>query len=61
MAKWLLTDIKSGRLVMTLEVDKPIRKKGEIRGEIIFQDQDANTIASVFMKKETKKKAIEGC
>jgi len=61
VAKWLLTDIKPGQLDMILKVDKPIRKKGEIRGEIIFQDRDANTIASVFMKKEAKKKAIEGC
>ena len=61
IAKWILTGIKPGILKMEMKIDKPIRKKGEIRGEIIFQDQDANTIASVFMKPKAKKKAIEGC
>lgn len=62
LAKWLLTGIKPGKLKMFMKIDKPILKKGQIKGEIIFQDQNANTIASVFMKnKRAKKKAIEGC
>ncbi len=61
VAKWILTGIKPGTLKMYMKIDKPIRKKGEIRGEIIFQDQNANTIASVLMKPKAKKKAIEGC
>lgn len=61
VAKWILKGIQPGSLRMDMKIDKPIRKKGEIRGEIIFQDQNANTIASVFMKQKAKKKAIEGC
>lgn len=61
VAKWILKGLQPGSLRMDMKIDKPIRKKGEIRGEIIFQDQNANTIASVFMKQRAKKKAIEGC
>ena len=32
--KWLLTHVKPGKIFMTMKLDTPIRKKGEIRGEI---------------------------
>lgn len=61
VAKFLLTPVSQGVLRMEMEISRPIRKKGEIRGEIMFKDQSQNTIASVFMKPMTTKKALEGC
>ncbi len=60
-AKWLLTGVQTGRITMSMELDNPIRKKGEIHGKIIFQDQSAQAIAEGFMILQNKKKAIEGC
>ncbi len=60
-AKWLVTDVLPGRINMSMELDTPIRKKGEIHGKIIFQDQSAQPIAEGFMTFPKKKKAIEGC
>jgi len=61
IAKWLLTSISPGPLKMEMTVSKAIRKKGEIHGEVMFQDANNKTMASVFMKVKKKKKAIEGC
>lgn len=60
-AKWLLTEVQPGKITMRMELNQPIRKKGEIHGEIIFQDQENTPIASVFMSPKKKTKAIEGC
>ena len=63
-AKWLLTNVLPGQINMTMELDTPIRKKGEIHGKIIFQDQSSQAIAEGFITLRTKKKAtkaIEGC
>ena len=61
--KWLLSRVQSGKVVMTMKLSQPIRKKGEIHGKIIFQDQSARPTASTSMgeRSKTKKKAIEGC
>ena len=32
--KWLLTDLQPGAFPMTMELDRPIKKQGEISGEI---------------------------
>lgn len=62
-AKWLLSGVRSGTVVMAMELSQPIRKKGEIHGKIIFQDQAAKSTASTSMvlTPKTQKKAIEGC
>ncbi|MDA3832713.1 MAG: hypothetical protein PF495_04895 [Spirochaetales bacterium] len=62
-AKWLLSGVHPGRVVMQMKLSQPIRKKGEIHGKIIFQDQGARATASTSMvlTPKTKKKAIEGC
>lgn len=62
-AKWLLNGVSPGKVVMKMTLSKPIRKKGEIHGKIIFQDQSARATASTFMvlTPKAKKKAIEGC
>lgn len=46
-AKWLLDNVTPGTVIMKMELDTPIRKKGEISGEIIFQDQTAKPIAEL--------------
>lgn len=61
IAKWLLTNVQAGTITMSMELATPIRKKGEIHGKIIFQDQRAQAIAEGFMTLQSKKKAIEGC
>ncbi len=61
VAKWLLSPIPSGLLKMEMKISKPIRKKGEIHGEVMFKDDSDNTTASIFMKPRTVKKAVEGC
>ncbi len=63
--KWLLDNVKPGTMIMKMELDRPIRKKGEISGKITFQDKTTRPIAEVFMtpKKTSrnKLKRIEGC
>ncbi len=63
VAKWLLSGVRSGKVVMTMKLSRPIVKKGEIHGKIIFQDQSARATASTSMvlTPKTKRKAIEGC
>lgn len=62
-AKWLLSGVYPGKVVMSMQLSQPIRKKGEIHGKIIFQDQSAKSTASTSMvlTPKAKKKAIEGC
>lgn len=62
-AKWLLSGVYPGKVVMKMKLSKPIRKKGEIHGKIMFQDQSAKSTASTSMvlTPKAKKKAIEGC
>jgi len=59
--KWLLTKVKPGTIKMKMKLDRPIRKKGEIHGKIIFQDTAHKPVAEGFMTLKSKKKAIEGC
>lgn len=61
--KWLLTGVHPGKISMKMKLDTPILKKGEIRGQIIFQDKSKKPIAFVFMTptKKTRTMAIEGC
>lgn len=61
VAKWLITPVAPGRLKMEMKISMPIRKKGEIQGEILFKDASQNTTASVFMKPRARRKALEGC
>lgn len=62
IAKWLIPAISPGTLKMEMTVNKPIRRKGEIHGEVLFQDESQNTTASIFMKPaRTVKKKLEGC
>ena len=62
IAKWLITSISPGILKMEMTVSKPIRQKGEIHGEVMFQDESRNTTASKFMRPaRTVKKKLEGC
>ena len=61
VAKWLLTSIPSGLLTMDIKISKPIRKKGEIHGEVLFKDASQHTTSSIFMRPRTVKKALEGC
>ncbi len=62
-AKWLLSGVRPGTIVMKMKLSVPIRKKGEIHGKIIFQDQSARATASTSMvlTPKARKKAIEGC
>lgn len=48
MVKWLLTDVEPGKISMKMELDTPIRKKGEISGEIIFEDKSKDSIVWLF-------------
>ncbi len=59
--KWLLTKVRPGTIKMRMELDRPIRKKGEIHGKIIFQDNVAQPTASKVMTLKSRTKAIEGC
>ena len=61
--KWLLSGVRPGTFVMKMKLSAPIRKKGEIHGKIIFQDQSARATASTSMAltPKARKKAIEGC
>ena len=61
VAKWLITPVSPGLLKMDMRISRPIRKKGEIRGEVLFKDASRNTTGSVFMKPHARKKALEGC
>ena len=62
IAKWLLTSIAPGSLKMEMSISEPITKKGEIHGEVMFQDEAQRTTASsIFMNPRTMKKAVEGC
>lgn len=58
--KWLLTDVRPGNISMKMELDRPISKKGEIKGDITFQDKTSKPIAYSSIA-EIKKKALEGC
>ncbi len=62
-AKWLLSGVRPGAFVMKMKLSAPIRKKGQIHGKIIFQDQSARATASTSMvlTPKARKKAIEGC
>ena len=46
--KWLLTDLEPGELSMNMELDIPIRKKGEISGELLFEDTSEDPIFWLF-------------
>ncbi len=61
--KWLLSGVHPGKVVMSMQLSRPIRKKGEIHGKIIFQDRSAKPTASTSMvlTPKARKKAIEGC
>ena len=59
--KWLLYKVKPGTIRMKMTLDKPIRKKGEIHGKIIFQDKSTRPIAEGSMVLKKRRKAIEGC
>jgi|GEM_PF-1934006 len=61
IAKWLLSSIAPGTLKMDMKLSKPIRKKGEIHGEVMFKDESQNTTASIFINPKTVKRAVEGC
>ena len=62
IAKWLIMPISPGTLRMEMKVSKPIRQKGEIHGEVMFQDESRNTTASIFMRPaKTVKRKLEGC
>ncbi len=62
IAKWLFSSISPGTLRMEMTLSKPIRKKGEIHGEVMFQNESQNTTASIYMRPtRTMKKAVEGC
>lgn len=62
VAKWLFSGIAPGTLRMEMTLDLPIRKKGEIHGEVMFKDESQKTTASIFLDPQrTIKKAVEGC
>jgi len=61
IVKWLLTSVEPGTLQMEMEISLPIRRKGEIHGEVLFKGEFANTTASMFMDFRPRKKAVEGC
>jgi hypothetical protein len=48
-AKWLMTDIATGTLKMEMTVSKPIRRRGEIHGEVMYEDESRNTTVSIFI------------
>lgn len=49
IAKWLITSISPGTLKMEMTVSKPIRRKGEIHGEVMFEDESRNTTVSILI------------
>lgn len=61
--KWLLHRVVPGKFMMSMKLSAPIRKKGEIHGNIIFQDQTASPTASTTMAliPKVRRKLIEGC
>ena len=61
IAKWLITPSSSTTLRMDMKISKHIRKKGEIRGEVMFKDESQNTTASIFMEPKARKSVFEGC
>ncbi len=64
LVKWLLAKTSPGSITMSMTLDKPIQKKGEIHGKIIFQEQRERASESIFMapsSRTNKKMAIEGC
>lgn len=61
IVKWLLSPVSPGTLRMEMKLSVPIRNKGEIHGEVMFQDDAHNTTASIFLEPRTVKKALEGC
>lgn len=62
VAKWLFSSTSPGTLRMKMTISKPIRKKGEIHGEVLFQDESQNTTASLFMRPAiASRKSLEGC
>ncbi|WLE98075.1 MAG: helix-turn-helix domain-containing protein [Candidatus Electrothrix communis] len=46
--KWLLTDLEPGKLPMNMELDIPIKKKGEISGELLFENRSEDPIFWLF-------------
>ncbi len=46
--KWLLTGVRPGKISMNMELDTPIRKKGEISGEITFEDKSNDSVFWLF-------------
>lgn len=50
-----------GVLKMEMKISIPVRKKGEIHGEVMFKDEFSDTTAGIFMKPKLKRKALEGC
>ena len=61
IVKWLLTPPASGSLEMEMQISLPIRRKGEIHGEVLFKDEFDQTTASIFMQSQPRKMAVEGC
>jgi len=61
IAKWLLNSVPPGTLKMEIKISSPIRKKGEIHGDVLFKDDQADRTFSIFLKPRLKKKALEGC
>jgi len=47
-AKWLLSNVASGKMRISLQIDRPV-KKGEISGEIRFRNE-AGQMASIALK-----------
>jgi transcriptional regulator with XRE-family HTH domain len=46
--KWLLTDLQPGTFPMSMELDIPIRKKGEISGELLFESTSEDSFFWLF-------------
>ncbi len=46
--KWLLTDLQPGNFAMSMKLDIPILKKGEISGELLFEDTSEDSIFWLF-------------
>lgn len=59
--KWLLSNVQPGIINMSIELDRPILRKGEIHGKIIFQDNSSHPMAEAFITRKNRKKSIEGC
>jgi hypothetical protein len=61
IAKWLLSSISPGTLKMDMKISKPILRKGQIHGEVMFKDESQKTTASIFLEPRTVRRAVEGC